>query len=253
MPGADSAATTQGAPRREPRLPRSCCASPSPPLQPRKCASCPRPPANHAHGRRTRAGRTHARAACGPVCCHGAVPTPAHSAASARPGRWQQGGGWGGRALLLVLEVRAGVEAGAAGATQAWRAGEGCCQRWRRCSGLPPGSSGRLFPEAWLDPALAMTSSPPADELKQIRVILGLRSQGCYSPLPPGLKPTLSRSNSIKSNDGSGASAPASPQNQPGVRPEGWTDVGHWTGHSSAPQTRPMRHSAELGVTVVVK
>lgn len=192
MPGADSAATTQGAPRREPRLPPSCCASPSPPLQPRKCASCPRPPANHAHGRRTRAGRTHARAACGPVCCHGAVPTPAHSAASARPGRWQQGGGWGRRALLLVLEVRAGVEAGAAGATQAWRAGEGCCQRWRRCSGLPPGSSRRLFPEAWLDPALAMTSSPPADELKQIRVILGLRSQGCYSPLPPGLKPTLS-------------------------------------------------------------
>lgn len=189
----------------------------------------------------------------GPCAAMARCPPPR----TARPARGLADGSrvgvGGGRALLLVLEVRAGVEAGAAGATQAWRAGEGCCQRWRRCSGLPPGSSRRLFPEAWLDPALAMTSSPPADELKQIRVILGLRSQGCYSPLPPGLKPTLSRSNSIKSNDGSGASAPASPQNQPGVRPEGWTDVGHWTGHSSAPQTRPMRHSAELGVTVVVK
>lgn len=143
-------------------------------------------PARGAHMLARRAGPCAAMARCPP-------PRTARAARGLADG--SRVGAGEGRALLLVLEVRAGVEAGAAGAagaTQAWRAGEGCCQRWRRCSGLPPGSSRRLFPEAWLDPALAMTSSPPADELKQIRVILGLRSQGCYSPLPPGLKPTLS-------------------------------------------------------------
>lgn len=142
MPGADSAATTQGAPRREPRLPPSCCASPSPPLQPRKCASCPRPPANHAHGRRTRAGRTHARAACGPVCCHGAVPTPGHSAASARPGRWQQGGGWGG----------ASAPAGAGG--EGWGGGGGS------------GGHASLAGRRGMPSALASVQRTPARQLR---------------------------------------------------------------------------------------
>lgn len=55
---------------------------------------CPRSPAvQQPHSTRRAHTCSPGRPACRPVCCHGMVPTPGHSQASARPGRWQQGGG----------------------------------------------------------------------------------------------------------------------------------------------------------------
>lgn len=195
MPRADSAATTT---TQEAAAAPSCSASPlrTPPapvrlgVPPGSCAkghparglaqACtPTPPASHAHGRATCTGLTHARPAArraGPCAAVARCPLPG----SARPARGLADGsraGAGERELPRGLKVRVGVGARAAGVGGSLAGRRGCCKRLWPCSGLPPCSSGRVFPKAWLDPALAGTCRPPADESTQIRVILGLRSQ----------------------------------------------------------------------------